>query len=441
MQTKRGESCRQTAYEEAGGERLSGTEGIRALGYRGIEGIGLGRETQRDLAASATWLWGWRGCSGFADDELGCEPDGFNEGLIGGLDALDEELGTGDAHFVQGLAHGGEAGVGVLGDEDVVEADDGDVAGAGEAGVFDGADGADGGGVVEAEDGGEVAGSGEEIADGRVAELGGPGVFFEIDAELGVDGDSDLLGDGVDGLPAGLGVEGEGLAFHKGDAPVTELVEVTEGETGSAVVVEDEIGDSGNADVGGDSDCGKGDALAQFGVDEKKTVDGAADEEVGVFLDEVGSAEMADGEVEIAGLKEIFFDAEHEAGEVALAELGDDDAHGVGEPGAKHAGVYVGTILEFFCRIENPLASLGRDGLGYGGVVEDDGDGCGREIKILGEYLEGDRPGRVGNLFFSGGHELRYSLSRMEQFYTAELENGISGRERHRMPGGNLAEK
>jgi hypothetical protein len=234
-------------------------------------------------------------------------------------------------------------------------------------------------------------------------------VCLQIDAELGVDGDSDLLGDGVDGLPAGLGVEREGLAFHEGDAPVTELVEVTEGEMGSAVVIEDEIGDPGNADVRGDSDGGERDALAQIGVDEKKTVDGAADEEVGVLLDEVGPAEMADGEVEIAGLKEIFFDADHEACEVALAELGDDDAYGIGEPGAKHAGVYVGTILELFRRVENPLSSLGRDGLGYGGVIEDDGDGCGREIKILGEYFEGDRPGCVGDLFFSGGHELRYS--------------------------------
>ena len=89
----------------------------------------------------------------------------------------DEQLGGGDTHLVEGLAHGGEAGVEVLGDDDVVEADDGDVAGAGEAGVFNGADGADGSGVVEAEDGGEVAGAGEEITNGRIAELGGPEFF------------------------------------------------------------------------------------------------------------------------------------------------------------------------------------------------------------------------------------------------------------------------
>ena len=130
---------------------------------------------------------------------------------------------------MEGLADGGEARVEVLGDDDVVEADDGDVAGAGEACVFDGADGSDGGGVVEAEDGGEVVCAREELADGRVAELGGRGVLLEVDGEFGADGEADLLGDGVDGGPAGLGVEGELLAFHEGDAAVAELVEVAEG--------------------------------------------------------------------------------------------------------------------------------------------------------------------------------------------------------------------
>ena len=134
---------------------------------------------------------------GFADDELGGEPDGFGVGLVGSLDALDEESRLRTSHLVEGLADGGEAGVVVLGDDDVVEADDGDVARTGEAGVFDGADGADGGGVVEAEDGSEVVGAGEEIADGRVAEFGRPGVLLEVDAELGADGDADLLRDGL----------------------------------------------------------------------------------------------------------------------------------------------------------------------------------------------------------------------------------------------------
>ena len=117
--------------------------------------------------------------------------------------------------------------------------------------------------------------------------------------------------------------------------------------------------------------------LAEFGVDEEKAVDGAIHEELGVLVDEVGAAEMADGEVEVAGLEEVLFDAEHEAGEVAFAEFGDDDPDGVGEACAEHAGVEVGAVLEFFGGGEDALTGLGRDGFGDRGVVEDDGDGGG----------------------------------------------------------------
>jgi hypothetical protein len=344
-------------------------------------------------------------CGGFANDELGGEPNGVGEGLVGILDAFDEDLGGCGSHLAEGLADGGETRVGVFGDEDVVEADDGDVARAGEADVFDGAYGPDGGGVVETEDGGEVEGAAEKLADGWIAELGRPGVFLEVDAELGDDVDADLLRDGVDGLPAGFGVEREGLALHEGDAPMPEIVEVLECEAGGAVVVEHEVGDAGNADVRGDSDGWKRNALAEIGVDEKEAIDGAADEKVRIFFDEIGMAEMTDGEVEITGLQEIFFNTEHESGEVAFAELGDDDADGVGEAGSEHAGVHIGPVLKFFGGVENALASLWRDGLGDGRVIEDDGDGGRREIEILSEDLEGNGLVCVRKLFSSGCHE------------------------------------
>jgi len=113
---------------------------------------------------------------------------------------------------MQRLAHGGESRVEILGDDDVAEADDGDVTGAVEASVFNRADGAYGCGVVEAEDGGEAAGAGEQVVDRGIAELGRPDVLLKEDAEFGVNDDADLLCDADDGLPAGLGVEGVELA-------------------------------------------------------------------------------------------------------------------------------------------------------------------------------------------------------------------------------------
>ena len=116
--------------------------------------------------------------------------------------------------------------------------------GTGEAGVLNCADGADGRGVVEAEEGGEVASAGEEVAHRRVAEGGRPDVFLEEDAEFGMDGDADLLRDGDDGLPAGLGVEGVALAFHEGDAAVAEVVEMAKSHAGRGVVIEHDVGDA-----------------------------------------------------------------------------------------------------------------------------------------------------------------------------------------------------
>src|SRR5947208_12943153 len=97
---------------------------------------------------------------------------------------------------------------------------------------MNGANGTDCSGVVEAEDGGEVVGAAKKFADWRVAEVGGPGVFLQIDAELGPDGDANLLRDAGDRFPTDFGVADEAGTFHEGDTPVAEIVEVTQGDFG-----------------------------------------------------------------------------------------------------------------------------------------------------------------------------------------------------------------
>src|SRR5579862_8355359 len=101
---------------------------------------------------------------GFSHDEFGLKPDLLRVGLLRRLDTLDEEPRGLRAHLVQRLAYGGQPGIEVLGDDDVVEADDGDVARTVEHGIFNGTYSTDSGSVVEAEDGGKVAGAGQQIA-------------------------------------------------------------------------------------------------------------------------------------------------------------------------------------------------------------------------------------------------------------------------------------
>ena len=61
---------------------------------------------------------------------------------------------------------------------------------------------------------------------------GGPDVFPEEAAELGMENDADLARDAGDGLPACLGVEGVALAFHRGNAAVPQVAEVAKRHAG-----------------------------------------------------------------------------------------------------------------------------------------------------------------------------------------------------------------
>ena len=300
------------------------------------------------------------------------------------------------------LAHGGEARVEVLSDDDVVEADDGDVARAGEAGVLNGADGADSSCVVEAEEGGEVTSAGEEITHGRIAELRRPEIFLEEDAQFGTNDEPDLLGDADDGLPTGLGVERVALSLHESNVAVAEVMEMAESHAGRDVMIEHYIGDAIGFAVGRDADDRSRDVESELSVDEEKAVDAATHEEFLVLIFKVGLSEVADGEVKEAFLEEVLLDTQHDAGDVAFAEFGHDDADGVGEAGAQHACVQVGAVIKLFGSGVNALFGGTGDGRRDGRVIEDDGDGCRRETEIICEHLEGGRSFGVGCSFLSG---------------------------------------
>ncbi len=165
-------------------------------------------------------------------------------------------------------------------------------------------------------------------------------------------------------------------------------------------MIEHDVGDAGIPAVRGDADDGDRDVEGELRIDEEKAIDASAHEELLILVFEIGLAEMADGEVEKAFLEKVLLDTEHDSGEVALAEFGSDDADGVGETGAQHAGVQVGAVIKFFGGGVNALLGGGGDRGCHGGVVEDDGDGRGREIEILGEHFEGGRPVGVGEVSF-----------------------------------------
>ena len=97
---------------------------------------------------------------------------------------------------------------------------------------------------------------------------------------------------------------------------------------------------------------------------------------------------VAGDEVEVALLEEKVFDAAHDGGGVAVADLGDDDADGEAALGAQGAGKEVGSILEFSGGGEDAVFRFLGDGVGDRGAVDDQGDGGGGERQVFRQPLQ-----------------------------------------------------
>ena len=108
-----------------------------------------------------------------------------------------------------------------------------------------------------------------ELLSYRVAELGCVEVFVELDDEIAGDFEREGLCDLHGGfLPAALRVRTKGLTVHVGDLAVAEVVEVAQRELCCSVVIENNVGDSGDMGVAADRDrwvCGE--RSLEVGVD------------------------------------------------------------------------------------------------------------------------------------------------------------------------------
>ena len=210
----------------------------------------------------------------------------------------------------------------------VVEADHRDILRDREAGIFEGADSTDGGDVVEAEDGGEVARLLEQRLHGLVADLGRHGVVavlhrpsgcVDADNQRVVELEADLFGDQLDGLPAELGVGNGFRAAHKGYAAMAEIVEVDQGQLDCKMVIEHDVGDVFDGAVGGDGHHWQWNVkVVRRGIEQQKAVNGALDEHAWILLEELVVPVVAGGEVEVVGCGQLLHNATHHAGEVAL---------------------------------------------------------------------------------------------------------------------------
>src|SRR3954453_18067512 len=162
---------------------------------------------------------------------------------------------------------------------------------------------------------------------------------------------------------------------------MAELVEVAKRQFSSTLLVEDHIGDSLDFAMTGNHDHRQAEALLENGVDDDKTFDRSLHQQARVFLDEIGLAAMAGGQIEVALLDEELLDPCQNLGGIAVAELGNQNADGKGLPLAQGARIEAGTVIEFRSRLGHAVASLLGNGADAGRIIQDKRDGGRRKIE------------------------------------------------------------
>lgn len=165
--------------------------------------------------------------------------------------------------------------------------------------------------------------------------------------------------------------------------------------------------------MAGDEDGGEGAFALEVGVDGEEAFDAAGGEDFRVGAEEVGAMAMVDGDVEVAFAHEEVAGAREDLGVVALAELGEEDADGFEALALKFAGDHAGLVVELPGGGADTLAGGVGDGA-VGRVIEDDGDGGGAEVEVVGEEFEagawwrGEMAGGLGGALGGQiGHGLR----------------------------------
>jgi len=208
---------------------------------------------------------------------------------------------------------------------------------------------------------------------------------------MAVNCNAKIAGDALDIRPANVGIGAEFLAFNEGDVTMAEMKKVLESDLGGTTVIEYDIGDSIDVVVARDGNDRDGKIEVPWRVDGDQTIDGALKKHAGILVDEIGAMAMAGDEVEVAFLQKIIFDAAHDRGGIAVADLGDDDSDGEAALCAKRAGEKVGAVLEFSGGGEDAIFGLLRNGIGNIGAVDHQGNSCGGKAEVLSQFLEADR--------------------------------------------------
>ncbi len=159
----------------------------------------------------------------------------------------------------------------------------------------------------------------------------------------------------ADGLPARFSVGTELLSLDERDLLMPKAPEVLQGQSGGALVVEDDIRDAIAFVVARDGDHRHGQALLHRRVHCNDALHGSRQQEVLVFVDQVRTMMVADDEVEVAFLQQPLLDAAQHQRRVSLTHLWNHHADGEAAPVPELTAEDVRLVVQQLGRGQNAL--------------------------------------------------------------------------------------
>ena len=150
--------------------------------------------------------------------------------------------------------------------------------------------------------------------------------------------------------------------MEKSDVPVAKVVEMLKDEFGSAMVIEDDVGDVGDVLVAGDGHGRKNGFLVNGSINGNNAFDAAGEQQLGIGALEVIVMAVRDGEKKVIILSQEGLDTADDGRAVGIADFLGNHAHRVGALHAERTREKIWAIVELASGLDDTIAGFFGDG-------------------------------------------------------------------------------
>src|SRR5258708_23629664 len=160
------------------------------------------------------------------------------------------------------------------------------------------------------------------MLDNRVPQFGGADVAVKSHREFRSNRDAYFTSYLNDTTPAVSSVRAKGLAAHKGNASMSQGVQMSQNQLCRKTVVEYQVSHTVDGTVSAYCHNGNRERMLQRRINGDKSLRAPADEHSAVFFDQMFLAPVMRGEVKIPRFRQMIADAPHHLIVVSLTQVG-----------------------------------------------------------------------------------------------------------------------